>query len=337
MSLTKIYLTKRQNKKYYLCLKHSDGRVTWKSTKCTKKPDALLFLKTFQIESKKDEKIPLFSEYMRMFMSLNASVLRKRTLTDYERASKKFLSFVGDKQIDKYTSHEFETIRARELERGISISTVNIFTRSIKSILGFSVRQGMLPYNPLAKLKQIKQSKRLPLFLTYDQMQLILTFADNRTIRDLIQFTAMTGLRLSEIVNLRWENIDIANNQIVITNYDDFQTKSGKSRVVPIHQKMMELILRQRRAKYLFSKSNGMNFHKDFITHYFKKCVRKAGLPEEIHFHSLRHTFASWLVQSGVDIYSVQQLLGHSDVATTQIYAHLTPSHLQSAVNKIQI
>jgi integrase len=336
MSITKIYLTKRQNKKYYLCLKHSDGKVTWKSTKCNKKPDALLFLKSFQIESTKEERIPLFSEYMRMFISLNTSVLRRRTLTDYERASKKFLALAGDKQIDKYTPHEFETIRARELERGISISTINIFTRSIKSILGFSVRQGLLPINPLAKVKQIKQPKKFPVFLTYDQMQSLLTFAENTTIKDLIQFTALTGLRLSEIVNLRWENIDIPNNQIVISNSDDFQTKSGKNRVVPIHPKLMELILRQRRAKYLFSKTNGMNFHKDFITHYFKKCARNAGLPEEIHFHSLRHTFASWLVQYGVSIYEVQHLLGHSDVNTTQIYAHLTPSHLQSAVNKIQ-
>ena len=75
----------------------------------------------------------------------------------------------------------------------------------------------------------------------------------------------------------------------------------------------------------------------DMLTHLFKEYVLKAGLESRLHFHSLRHTFASWLVQDGVSLYEVQKLLGHSNIAVTQVYSHLQPEGLHSTVNRISI
>ena len=80
-----------------------------------------------------------------------------------------------------------------------------------------------------------------------------------------------------------------------------------------------------------------MKLKEDFVSKTFKRHVRLSGLNPALHFHSLRHSFASWLVQDGVSIYAVKELLGHSDVKTTQVYSHLQPEQLHSTVNKIQV
>ena len=90
-------------------------------------------------------------------------------------------------------------------------------------------------------------------------------------------------------------------------------------------------------SEYVFT-LNGKKISEGWLTHAFKKAVYDLRLPDDrLHFHSLRHTFASWLVQEGVSIYAVKELLGHSDVKTTQVYSHLQPGELHSTVNKIQI
>ena len=145
-------------------------------------------------------------------------------------------------------------------------------------------------------------------------------------------------MRISELLNLKWSHIDFENNQIKVSNSDDFTTKTGKERVIPIHSKIIELFsTMKRRNEYIFAKDGNFRYSRIYVSHRFKYYSRKAGLPENIKFHSTRHSFASLCVQSGVDIYSVQHLLGHSDVSTTQIYSHLTQSHLQSAMEKISL
>ena len=84
---------------------------------------------------------------------------------------------------------------------------------------------------------------------------------------------------------------------------------------------------------YVFSKSGGIKFNNDYVTKNFKKAVRKAELNDKIHFHTLRHSFASRLVQRGASIYVVKELLGHSDVSTTQIYSHLEHKNLKDVMN----
>ena len=90
----------------------------------------------------------------------------------------------------------------------------------------------------------------------------------------------------------------------------------------------------KKKDEYVFSKGNGFPFNRDYISRYFKKSVRKAGLTEELHFHSLRHSFASNLAIRGVPIITIKELLGHSSIVTTQIYSHSDIESLQKAVGK---
>ena len=147
----------------------------------------------------------------------------------------------------------------------------------------------------------------------------------------------MTGMRLAEITNLKWTQIDFGKMQIEIIQRDDFHTKTGKSRNVPMHTTVLE-ILKRRSLKqniYVFGKSNGYKYTESFVSHYFRTYRMKVGLPKEFHFHSLRHTCASLLVNSGVSIYTVKEILGHASVLTTQIYSHMAPNVLLESINKI--
>ena len=124
-----------------------------------------------------------------------------------------------------------------------------------------------------------------------------------------------------------------------IQSSDNFRTKAGRRRAVPMSEPVLQILWSKTRrslSENVFT-LNGSTISEDWLTHRFKSYIRKAGLNPRLHFHSLRHTFATWLVQEGVSIYEVQKLLGHSSISATQIYSHLAASELHGAVNKIQI
>ena len=122
-----------------------------------------------------------------------------------------------------------------------------------------------------------------------------------------------------------------------VQNSAEFTTKSKRNRRVPISE-YLAVILENRkpfsRCAYVFHR-NDKPFTADNVTKRFKKYVRKAKLDDGLHFHSLRHSTASLLVQANVPIYTVKEILGHSQIATTLIYSHLSESHLQESVNNI--
>ena len=119
---------------------------------------------------------------------------------------------------------------------------------------------------------------------------------------------------------------------IRIRNKDGFTTKSKKERVIPMNHVVFDILSKiERKCTYVFSKSQ-FRFKPDYVSKQFKKCIKATNLNQKIHFHSLRHSFASNLVQKGADIYVVQKLLGHSSISTTQIYSHLNQNNLERAI-----
>lgn len=153
-----------------------------------------------------------------------------------------------------------------------------------------------------------------------------------------------SGMRQGELVNMKWSWIDLKESadggQITIHCTDSFTTKSKKERIVPISQNLKSIFVNQfpkifniSNDDYVFSRIAGVRLNEDFVSKKFKKAVRAAKLDDRIHFHSLRHAFASLLVQRGVSLYVVKELLGHEELSTTQIYSHLQQQNLRDAVN----
>jgi site-specific recombinase XerD len=141
------------------------------------------------------------------------------------------------------------------------------------------------------------------------------------------------------LISLEWTNVDFVRKVITVQNSEDFTTKNRKNRLIPMNELLWKMFARRKEnaTSELIFQESGRRLDRIPLSKTFKKYVLAAGLDDKLHFHSLRHTFATWLVQSGVGIYEVQKLMGHSSVAVTQVYAHLAPSELHRAVDKISL
>ncbi|MCX6138696.1 MAG: site-specific integrase [Ignavibacteriales bacterium] len=340
MSNKKFYLTKRNNGIYYVGW-HEGDKLRWKTTKCNKKSDAISFLNSFKVEEIDADVIPLLSELWQLYSTTKVQCIRTRTIEGYQSAVKSFITLCGDKQLDKYSLQDVEQFKHFHLSRGLSPHTVNISYRAVKTLFNFGIRHEYILKSPFSKSSQIKTPQRLPVYMSSEDFQKLLSVVDEQILRDIFTFAALTGMRLNEITNLRWSNVDFKKNQMTLENTDTFTTKSGKIRTVPMHGDVVSILQRIQKEQpalgYVFCKRSGYKFAGTYVSHKFKKSVRLAKLNEALHFHSLRHTCASHLVSAGVSLYVVQNILGHSNVSTTMIYSHLSPSSLQDSINKIAL
>jgi site-specific recombinase XerD len=144
-------------------------------------------------------------------------------------------------------------------------------------------------------------------------------------------------MRRSEITNLQWKHIDFTSKLILIESDANFQTKTGKRRTLPMNSlvfNLLQLMYLSKTGGYVIMAS-GKKIPDMWLSRRFKHYISKMDIDQSLHFHILRHTFASWLVQSGVPIYEVQMLMGHSTIRVTQIYSHLVPKQLRTSVEMI--
>jgi site-specific recombinase XerD len=232
--------------------------------------------------------------------------------------------------IDKFITHTFA-----RTPRGASL-----YYRTLKAAFSKAVLWNYLSENPLKKIKTPKVSKAFPVFISETELRLILEKTKEDYLKDLFFTAFYTGMRLGELVNMKWSWIDMKQNQITIKCSEEFTTKSKKERVIPMNQSLVNLIMSRfpkifsiTKDDYVFSRLPGIKLNEDFVSKKFKETLRAAKLDERIHFHTLRHSFASLLVQRGVSLYIVKELLGHEDLSTTQIYSHLQQQNLRDAVN----
>jgi site-specific recombinase XerD len=269
----------------------------------------------------------------------NAKTLRPNTISCYSIAVNRLRALCGDKRLDEFKSEDLARFKQELLNNGVSQTSVNIWIRSLAAVFSYGVRQGYITKNPFSLSLTIKIAKQPPVFMSQEEFEKLLNVVQSKTLRDFFTVAGNTGMRLSEILNLKWTNISLDKKQIAVVNSDEFTTKSGKSRIVPMNDRVFEVFAKRNAEQsdngYVFCKSNGYKFQRNYVSHAFKKCVRRAKLNEKYHCHTLRHSFASWLALKEVPIFSIQQLLGHASVNTTLQYAHLSSSVLHSAVNKL--
>jgi integrase/recombinase XerD len=193
--------------------------------------------------------------------------------------------------------------------------------------------------NPFAKVKLEKRQRNKPAVINEGEPEEICKHINNNIIASAIRFDCVTGLRAGELVNVRWSNIDF-DKRILTVGDHTFTTKGRKQRFIPLCDKAIALLsgvlyLKKKEDGYVFTKSNGMKYTTDCISKNFKRACRAAGVDERIHLHTIRHSFGSNLVQKGVPLYTVKELLGHSSLACTEIYCHLNLDSLREAVNKL--
>ncbi|MEB2297186.1 MAG: tyrosine-type recombinase/integrase [Ignavibacteria bacterium] len=216
----------------------------------------------------------------------------------------------------------------------------SLYYRTLKAAFNKALVWNYIEVNPFSKIKTPKLPKSLPLFISESELIEILNNTNSQLMRDIFTMAFYTGMRLGELLNMKWNWIDFTQNIITIKNSNQFISKNKRERIIPIHQKV-KVILQARfqlgkpENNLVFYKYEDVKLNEDFVSKQFKKAVRAANLNDKIHFHTLRHSFASALVQRNVSLYAVKELLGHENIKTTQVYSHLQKENLLNAVNLI--
>jgi integrase len=340
--MSKIYFNRRsENKIYYYGTKDSAGKIHWKSTHCKKKSEALSFIKNDAVATVQTTEpvrvMHTLSTYYQLYLSLKSNLLRKKTIELHDLAQKYFLVAVGDKLLSQYTLEDVERFKNYLLQKKKSATTVNMYHRAQKSVFQSAVDNEYLLKNPFRHSQQVKQAERKISFMQKADIEKLLSVVKNETLKDLYLVACLTGLRLSEIVNLKWYQVDFQASVIQVVNDETFQTKTGRNRVVPMHNLVISVLQKRKQiGEYVFNKG-AYKYEASYVSRYFKRCVKDAKLNTELHFHSTRHSAASLLCASGVSIFEIQKILGHSSVnLTANTYSHLLPSTLVNSVNKIQ-
>ena len=202
-------------------------------------------------------------------------------------------------------------------KKPIAKDTINTVLATLKAFFNMAIRDGKTDVNPVKEVKFFKEDNKKERILTPEEIQRLLAEC-NGHLRPIVQIALNTAMRLREILYLKWDNVNFNRNIIVVT-----KTKSKKNRNVPMNSLVTETLRGiERKSEYVFcDPKTGEPYHSIKTT--FGKALKRAGL-EGVRFHDLRHTAATMMVISGVDLVTVKEILGHFSIEMTMHYAHPT-------------
>ncbi|MFH0913657.1 MAG: tyrosine recombinase XerC [Candidatus Omnitrophota bacterium] len=262
----------------------------------------------------------------------------KHTVSNYRLDLDGFSKFLGDLDVANIDYLLLRKYLATQKEKNFKARTINRHLSTLRSFFKFLVREGYLKTNPIASLSSPKQEKYLPLFLTEEEVGRLIASVkpkDKQGIRDraVLETFYSTGIRVSELVGLDVEDVDFIGGIIKVLG------KGRKERIVPIGDIAISAIrayleIRKKEPEALFLNKNGRRITDRGIRNVVGKYIRMASIRQGVSCHTLRHSFATHLLNRGADLRSVQELLGHVNLSTTQIYTHLTTDRLKSVYDK---
>ena len=254
-----------------------------------------------------------------------------------EYALRHFIQLYPEITLNKITPQHLEAFKAHRLEK-VSGVTVNLELRTLKSFFNTALKWELIEKSPFHAVRMVRIPEQHPAYLSLPEIQVLLSAMNMKWLRDVTLFALNTGLRRGELINIKWNDIDFSNNILFIRNTNTFTTKSRTERTIPLNKQAIN-ILRDilRTSEYVFTNSMGGKLRGKFVSECFHEKVIRTGINSRIHFHSLRHTFATYLVKKSVDLFHIQKLLGHSTISVTMGYSHLASHDLHEAVNKLSI
>lgn len=278
------------------------------------------------LDVKREKKIK-FEDFANEYLEIH-SKLKKSYNTDCKIAGL-LKKFFGGKYLYEITSldiEKFKSARAKE----VSPATVNRALAVLKSMFNRAIVWNKAEHNPCRAVKMFKENNQRLRFLEKEEINGLLENCSEH-LRPIVITALNTGMRKSEILKLKWRDIDIKRGIIHLLD-----TKNGEKREVPMNeitQKTIIGVLKHLDSQYVFCDKNGKPYgdvRKSFAT------ALKNSKIDDFHFHDLRHTFASQLVMSGVDLNTTRELLGHKSLEMTLRYSHLSCNHKKRAVDVLE-
>lgn len=343
MQTERIYLQKRnKGGMYYLVIVNKiNGKRIFKKVSChTKhKNEALTFLRHYE----KNKETQVINPHLKLSDIKNpvldyvTSNLSKGSTQKYELTIRMLMIYLGDKEVNSVNIKDIEHFKSA-LNKKMRKESVNIYVRYIKAIWNLLVRLGYISHNMLSGIKQFKTHEKEIISFTEKEIEMITEAIPDERIKQIVIFAAETGLRISELLNLRVKNIDFDNELIKINNNSEFSTKSRKNRIIPFNKTIKTIINNSTKENseedsYLFRQKYNVPFKRNFITRYFRRILDKLKFDKRYHFHCLRATFIMSLVRKNTNPIFIQKLCGHSTLLVTQRYCFVQVSDLRNAIN----
>ncbi len=237
------------------------------------------------------------------------------------------------------TVHDLRNFIHAMFDKGLSPRSINRKISSIKAFYRYLVFNKTINYSPASDLELLKVGRKLPLILSIGEVTSIIESADEKTplgLRDraCLELLYAAGLRISELLSLTITDLDLDNDLVNVIG------KGNKQRIVPFGKKAEKaideyisigrpLIIKKRSSPFLILNARGKNMSRMGFLKILRKYRIKAGIKKRVTPHMFRHSFATHLLEAGADLRVVQELLGHVDISTTQIYTHIDREYLK--------
>ena len=247
----------------------------------------------------------------------------QHTIKAYSSAARNVFNFFK-KPLREVTQQEIKDFLYKKTESGCSHQTISLYSNALNFIF-----LEIYKVKDFEKLHHPKKSKKLPVILSRDEIGLILAQLKNKKHHLMVSLAYATGLRVSEVVSLRVNDIDFDRECIHIKN-----AKGKKDRITILPKKLLnellEIISTKQGSSYVFESERGGKLTTSTPQKVFVRALRQANIKKDVHFHSLRHSFATHLLEQGTDIRHVQKLLGHSNIRTTQLYTQVSNESIKN-------
>jgi len=289
-----------------------------------------------------DELIEQFLSYLSVERGLAGN-----TLLSYKRDLKRFFGYLKSRHIlsmQKVSRQMISSFMLSEKDRGLSSNSVSRELACLKSFFKFLIREGKIKDNVTNVIESPKLWKKLPATLNLDEVERLLKMPNIRHqigLRDKASLELMyaTGMRVSELINLKMDGLNMD------VGFVKCFGKGGKERIVPFGKKAQEslsryldksrpVLLKKKISNFLFLTRLGKPMSRQTFWKTIKKYALETRIKKEITPHSLRHSFATHILERGADLRMVQEMLGHADISTTQIYTHVNKDRLKSIHHK---
>ncbi|MBT3519982.1 MAG: site-specific tyrosine recombinase XerD [Gammaproteobacteria bacterium] len=267
--------------------------------------------------------------------------LSKNTLVSYEHDIKSFLIFLNDNKVELFKAQQSDinSFVSFRFSKGISSSSNMRLISSLKKFFIYLVSHNFIKKNPTENIESPRKVKLLPHTIDVESVDKLLNSPDLKTrfgARDkaMLEILYACGLRVSELVSLKFSQVVIESNFLRVMG------KGSKERIIPINDYALTFLktyiedfrsefMKSRKTDSLFLSNRGLEMTRHSFWHIIKKYALQAGINDHLSPHTLRHAFATHMINNGADLRVVQLLLGHSDLSTTQLYTHIAKNELK--------